>query len=414
MNAPEPDLENLSISDLESLLAERRRRESKRLLRVIAGREAGAPPAASPRLRTAGLAGVEPRPRKGKATARLAPTDAASALDQAAAAPPLRPLPLPPRADRFRRGGLASLDEVRAPRGPVWLRQATTRKTIDTVLQMAEVAFVFLFVWVVAQWLFADSETDPNLGADQGPGPSAVHAAPPRATATPLRSPSVVRPVAVPSVVRTAARPTPSPTSIGHVPGLMFPRSSMMAGRIADVESHVLAPAPEQAAETSAEPDGGAPDPTADAIVQSDPALPIEIRIPKIKLDARVREVQVRLDTWEWEVADYMTGHHAGTANPGDTGNVVIAGHRDIRGKVFLNLDKLKKGDDIFLSSGRGLYHYVVRETGVVRPTQVSVMAPTKDARLTLITCTPVKIASHRLIIIADLDPSYVAPDRAP
>jgi LPXTG-site transpeptidase (sortase) family protein len=40
-------------------------------------------------------------------------------------------------------------------------------------------------------------------------------------------------------------------------------------------------------------------------------------------------------------------------------------------------------------------------------------MAPTSDARLTLITCTPVKIASHRLIVIADLDPKYVAPDRA-
>jgi sortase A len=160
---------------------------------------------------------------------------------------------------------------------------------------------------------------------------------------------------------------------------------------------------------------GAAGTPAADSsdAVESNPALPTEIRIPRIKLDTRVREVTVRFDTWEWEVADFMAGHHTGTANPGDTGNVVIAGHRDIRGSVFMNLDKLKKGDDIFVYSGRGIFHYIVRTTKIVKPTAIEVMAPTSDARLTLITCTPVKIASHRLIVIADLDPKYVAPDRA-
>jgi len=162
-------------------------------------------------------------------------------------------------------------------------------------------------------------------------------------------------------------------------------------------------------------PAGAAGTPVADSsdAVESNPALPTEIRIPRIKLDSRVREVTVRFDTWEWEVADFMAGHHTGTANPGDTGNVVIAGHRDIRGSVFMNLDKLKKGDDIFVYSGRGIFHYIVRTTKIVKPTAIEVMAPTSDARLTLITCTPVKIASHRLIVIADLDPKYVAPDRA-
>jgi branched-subunit amino acid aminotransferase/4-amino-4-deoxychorismate lyase len=41
LDAPVPNLEQLSIAELESLLAEKRRRESKRMLRVIAGRAPG-------------------------------------------------------------------------------------------------------------------------------------------------------------------------------------------------------------------------------------------------------------------------------------------------------------------------------------------------------------------------------------
>jgi sortase (surface protein transpeptidase) len=39
-------------------------------------------------------------------------------------------------------------------------------------------------------------------------------------------------------------------------------------------------------------------------------------------------------------------------------------------------------------------------------------MNPTDDARLTLITCTPIGLATKRLIVVADLDPFYVSPDR--
>jgi sortase A len=152
--------------------------------------------------------------------------------------------------------------------------------------------------------------------------------------------------------------------------------------------------------------------PLPDPITESDPSLPTQLRIPRLKIDTRVREVDIHFDSWEWEVADFMAGHHVGTGVPGDVGNVVIAGHRDVRGSVFLNLDKVKKGDEIFVHSGRGVFRYVVRTTKIVKPTSVEVLAPTTDHRLTLITCTPVKLATHRIIVIADLDPEYIAPDR--
>jgi sortase A len=142
--------------------------------------------------------------------------------------------------------------------------------------------------------------------------------------------------------------------------------------------------------------------------------LPIRMVVPKLKLDIRVREVELQLaaDQAQWEVADYMAGHHTGTANPGEMGNVVIAGHRDIRGKVFYYLDKLKEGDEIFLYTGLGVYRYIVRGSTQVAPTRTDVMNPTDDARLTLITCTPIGLATKRLIVGADLDPFYVSPDR--
>jgi LPXTG-site transpeptidase (sortase) family protein len=404
MDAQGPDLEKLSISELESLIAEKRRRESKRMLRTIAGRAPAEPPAPPATLRPAGLAGPEPPPRKGRIPRRLSAEDARAAVARAAAGVHGRGAALPP-ADRFRRSGLAAVARPIKRRGPAWLQTPQMRKSIDVGLQLAEVAFVLLFFYVVFQWLFADSQTDDNIAAEMAAVQVPAHTAAPKAN-NPLPQVGGAAHVPVAGAPTTPAAPVAALESQNDI------IRNRLAGQGGLGEQAVLNQMTTTITSTMA---GAAGTPAADDsdAVESNPALPTEIRIPKIKLDTRVREVTVRFDTWEWEVADFMAGHHTGTANPGDTGNVVIAGHRDIRGSVFLNLDKLKKGDDIFVYSGRGIFHYVVRTTKIVKPTAIEVMAPTSDARLTLITCTPVKIASHRLIVIADLDPKYVAPDRA-
>jgi LPXTG-site transpeptidase (sortase) family protein len=419
------DLEQLSISELEALLAERRRRESKRMLRVIAGRATNEAPT-PPRARTTGLSGGETPARKGRITRRLLAEEVRLALGRPT---PARWTMPPPTTDRFRRSGLAATTRPPAQHGPAWMRQATVRKTVDLGLQLAEVSFVLLFLYVVAQWLFADAQTDTNI-ADEMAGVLAPVATPAR-PGPPLASRPAAQPgTEVPDPVvhswalgtgRSAAAPTVIASATGRdpldntllrnlAPVIPAPILAPLTGTLPLTQTATLS----QTTATITDSQSGTmgtPAPADDAVV-SDPALTTEIRIPKIKLDARVREVEVDLTKWEWEVADYMAGHHTGTANPGDQGNVVIAGHRDIRGSVFLHLDQLKKGDDIYLYSGRGIYHYVVRAVKIVLPTAVEVMAPTTDSRLTLITCTPVKIASHRLIIIADLDTNYVAPAR--
>ena len=79
-------------------------------------------------------------------------------------------------------------------------------------------------------------------------------------------------------------------------------------------------------------------------------------------------------------------GHLETTALPGETGNDVIAGHRD---SFFRPLRHVAVGDDVFLDGPAGRVHYRVTWARVVSPRNVSVLAPTDADVLTLITCYP-------------------------
>lgn len=96
-------------------------------------------------------------------------------------------------------------------------------------------------------------------------------------------------------------------------------------------------------------------------------------------------------------------GHVEGTAWPGETGNCVIAGHRNYSfGKLFHRLNEVKTGDEIYLDTLEEAYHYVVTEIRIVEPDAVEILNPTDRDQLTLFTCTPIYLATHRLVVIAD------------
>ena len=96
-------------------------------------------------------------------------------------------------------------------------------------------------------------------------------------------------------------------------------------------------------------------------------------------------------------------GHMEGTAWPGETGNCVIAGHRNYSfGKLFNRLNEVKTGDEIYLDTLEETYHYVVTQIRIVEPDAVEILDPTDREQLTLFTCTPIYLATHRLVIIAD------------
>ncbi len=129
------------------------------------------------------------------------------------------------------------------------------------------------------------------------------------------------------------------------------------------------------------------------------PRQATRIVIKKIGVDAPVLEGD------DWQTLKKGVGHSPGTANPGEPGNCVLSGHDDVYGEVFRYLSELKPGDEVlvYTSDGHG-FKYVVKTSFLVLPDAVEVMDPTPDPILTLITCYPYLIDSHRLIVVCTLE----------
>jgi sortase A len=94
-------------------------------------------------------------------------------------------------------------------------------------------------------------------------------------------------------------------------------------------------------------------------------------------------------------------GHLPATAWPGapdGAGNCVITAHRD---SFFRQLGSARKNDLVRIHGASGISTYRLDERRIVRPEDVSVVAPTSEARLTLITCYPfswIGAAPYRLV----------------
>ena len=128
------------------------------------------------------------------------------------------------------------------------------------------------------------------------------------------------------------------------------------------------------------------------------PRSPTRLVIPSIHVDVPVVEGD------DWEQLKKGAGHHIGSANPGERGNMFISGHNDVYGEIFRHLEEVKMGDEIIVYAGERSYRYFVRATRIVEPDDVSVMYPTSTPILTLLTCYPYMVDSHRLVVIAELE----------
>lgn len=79
-------------------------------------------------------------------------------------------------------------------------------------------------------------------------------------------------------------------------------------------------------------------------------------------------------------------GHIQGTALPGESGNVGIAGHRDT---YFRPLKDILTGDEIQVQTATGLSRYQVDWVRIVAPGDTEVLAPSAQSAITLVTCYP-------------------------
>ena len=121
------------------------------------------------------------------------------------------------------------------------------------------------------------------------------------------------------------------------------------------------------------------------------------LSIPSLDLEAVVFE-GVTVETLRKGPA-----HMPWTPLPGQPGNAVISGHRTTYGRPFFDFDQLKPGDRIEIETVIGTHLYVVRDSFVVKPTDVWVTDDREGGWLTLTTCNPKFSARERLIITAEL-----------
>lgn len=103
------------------------------------------------------------------------------------------------------------------------------------------------------------------------------------------------------------------------------------------------------------------------------------------------------------KVLETSIGHLEGTSLPvGGLGtHSVLSGHRGLpSARLFSDLDKLREGDIFTLHILNETLTYQVDQIRVVEPTDLSTLVANPEQDLvTLVTCTPYGINSHRLLV---------------
>jgi sortase A len=132
-----------------------------------------------------------------------------------------------------------------------------------------------------------------------------------------------------------------------------------------------------------------------DSLSQTAPSPLGVLRIERFGLEVPVLEGS---DDWTLNRA---VGHIDDTALPGTDGNIGIAGHRD---GFFRGLKDIQAGDALALETLDGTSLYRIDRTWIVDPEDVSVLDPTPEPAVTLVTCYPfyfVGSAPQRFIVRA-------------
>ncbi len=198
-----------------------------------------------------------------------------------------------------------------------------------------------------------------------------------------------------------------------------------------------LAPAP-IAVRTPAQSPTNSPSPTATKAPPTPalaPTKPVRLAIPDLKIDVPVTDMGWKAIDGadglqsEWVIPENTVGRAINSALLGEPGNLVVSGHNNIYGRVFMPVSqawpgtgveqvdeytersKILDGRKIVLEGADGrkfeyaiTAFYRVKDSGVPLEQRLKngkFMDPTTDTRLTLTTCWPPWSNTHRLIVIA-------------
>jgi LPXTG-site transpeptidase (sortase) family protein len=117
------------------------------------------------------------------------------------------------------------------------------------------------------------------------------------------------------------------------------------------------------------------------------------IEVPAIGLD------QPFFDGVDQAAFKNGVGHWPGSPDPGGWGNAVFGGHRTTEAHPFLNMDRLRAGEQInFVMTNGWTYVYTVTNVFVVPQTALYITDQKPGRTVTLFTCNPKGSSSQRLV----------------
>lgn len=108
--------------------------------------------------------------------------------------------------------------------------------------------------------------------------------------------------------------------------------------------------------------------------------------------------------TWEHMAQGFAQLSQTSLPVGGENTNCVVAGHRGWNGAPYMrDADRLEIGDMVYLTNLWETLEYQIVEIAVIEPNEIDkiLIRPGRDL-LTLLTCTPYGVGSHRLILIAE------------
>jgi sortase A len=138
-----------------------------------------------------------------------------------------------------------------------------------------------------------------------------------------------------------------------------------------------------------------------DQILRADGAgLMGRLRIPSIKVDLPISHGTSN------EVLEHGVGHLQGTAVPvgGPSTHSVLTAHRGLAtSELFTHLDRVRVDDTFTIEVFGEVLTYRVTDTRVVEPTDTQSLFPVDGEDLvTLVTCTPLGVNSHRILVTGE------------
>lgn len=140
------------------------------------------------------------------------------------------------------------------------------------------------------------------------------------------------------------------------------------------------------------------------------PRINRNVPIVTVSTEALIKKDWNKLEKDMQDSLRYGVINYPGTARPGQKGNVVITGHSSYfpwdpgRFKdVFVILNEVKLGDKVLIYQNQKRYIYEVNNIKTIKPSELDILKPDDENKLTLITCVPIGTNLRRLVVSAKL-----------